>query len=288
MVLDHLPDAIVTVYDQDLRILALHGAALAERRLDPGAVIGSQLGDAAPGDAELLEPELHAALAGDERTFECEASQSGRRYEVSLVPYRDAGGTPIGVISVSRDVTERHQLEKQLRHLADHDALTGLPNRRRFTEELESHAARSLRYGPAGAVLLVDLDNFKQINDTLGHATGDKAITRAATVLRDTVRVSDVVARIGGDEFAILLPYAHANEAAETAGRIVAAMRPPSAEGQTTTVSVGVAAFADHPAGKPDVVVAAADQAMYHTKAMGRDGFSVFQPGQRPSSERAA
>ncbi len=285
MVLDHLPDAIVTVYDPELHIVALHGADLAARGVDRAAHLGKRLRVAAPEDAQILEPELIRALAGEERLFECEGANSGRRYEVSLVPYRDAAGTPIGVISVTRDVTSRHELEQQLRHLADHDALTGLANRRRFTEELERHSAHAQRYGADGAVLLVDLDNFKQINDTLGHAVGDQVIARAADVLRDTLRVTDIVARLGGDEFAILLPHGDAEKAAETAARIVGAMRV-AAEQWGVTVSVGVAAFGEAEAAVPDAVVAAADHAMYEVKRRGRDGFAVW-PGASPSRQAA-
>lgn len=274
MVLDHLPDAIVTVYDPELRIVALHGADLAARGVDRSAHIGHRLRDAAPQDAEILEPELLAALAGEERSFECDGAASGRRYEVTLVPYRDASEAPIGVISVTRDVTARHELEQRLRHLATHDVLTGLPNRRAFTEVLDRHTAHGQRYGLDGAVLLVDLDNFKQINDTLGHATGDDVISRAAAVLLDTLRGTDTVARLGGDEFAILLPHSDATATAETAVRIVRAMRE-AMERWGVTASVGAAVFAEYPAGDLPAVVAAADHAMYAVKRRGRDGFEL-------------
>ena len=284
MVLDHLPDAIVTVYDPELRIVALHGADLSARGVDRSAHLGRTLREAAPDDAVVLEPELERAFAGEERIFEAEGPSSGRRYEVSLVPYRDPAGVPIGVISVTRDVTRRHELEQDLRHLADHDALTGLPNRRRFEEEMGRHAAHTRRYGLEGAVLLVDLDHFKHINDTLGHATGDQVITRAADALHDTLRATDVVARLGGDEFAVLLPHGDVDTAAETASRIVGAIRV-AAETWGVTASVGVAAFADHSPGDPAAIVVAADHAMYEAKRRGRDGFAVA-PGS--SSAEAA
>lgn len=292
VVLDHLPDAIVTVYDHDLRILAIKGGDLRARGIAPAEIIGRTLAQAAPADAVVLEPELHRALAGEERTFEAQAAGTGRYYEVSLAPYRDASGEVVGVISVSRDVTARHELDEHLRHLADHDPLTGLPNRRRFDAELGRHTARLQRYELAGAVLLVDLDNFKTINDTLGHAAGDDFIVRAAKLLRSELRDSDVVARIGGDEFAILLPQADAEQAADTARRLVAAVQlPPGARDPgdpQMTFSIGVAAFASEGTPDPEVVVAAADRAMYEAKAAGRNRACVSAGQPLPPAEPAA
>jgi diguanylate cyclase (GGDEF)-like protein len=197
-----------------------------------------------------------------------------------------------GVISVSRDVTARHELDEHLRHLADHDPLTGLPNRRRFDAELGRHTARLQRYGLAGAVLLVDLDNFKTINDTLGHAAGDDYIIRAAKLLRSELRDSDVVARIGGDEFAILLPQADAQQAAETARRLVAAVQPPPGARDPgdpqMTFSIGVASFVREGTWDPEAVVAAADRAMYAAKTAGRNRACVSDGQPEPTSEPPA
>ncbi len=279
LVLDHLPEAIVTVYDDQLRILAVHGGELSDRGLDPSEVVGKRLEEASPGDAEILAPELLRALQGEERTFEAQASVTGRIYEVSLAPFRDDEGYVAGVISVSRDVTLRHQQDQELRHLADHDPLTSLPNRRRFDTELGRHVARLQRYGPQGSVLLVDLDRFKTINDTLGHAAGDEFIVRAARLLRSETRESDVVARIGGDEFAILLPKGGPAEAAETANRLVEAVHEASRhlgeDEPVMTFSIGAASFAQEGTSDPDAIVAAADRAMYAAKDAGRDGYVV-------------
>ena len=103
------------------------------------------------------------------------------------------------------DVSERRRYQDRLAHLVDHDVLTGLANRRRFDTELQRHLERCRRYGHNGAVLLLDLDNFKQVNDSLGHNAGDELLVTIGGLLRRSVRDTDVVARLGGDEFAVLL-----------------------------------------------------------------------------------
>lgn len=279
VVLTHLPDALVTLYDRDLRILSLHGGAMDRPGLDPEAIIGRRLRDFPDADLDILLPEFARALAGEERRFEYDGTMTNRRYEVVIVPHRDTTGQIVGAITVSRDISTRHELAERLRHHAEHDPLTGLMNRRRFDEELERHASRVRRYDEDGAVLLVDLDHFKTVNDTFGHAAGDDYLVRAANRLRAVLRDTDLVARLGGDEFAILLPHADASEAADTARRLVDAMHPapgePTPEDLAMTVSIGVACFSDHPAADPAAVVAAADRAMYAAKTAGRDRYAT-------------
>ncbi|HEX4717926.1 MAG TPA: EAL domain-containing protein [Thermoleophilaceae bacterium] len=177
------------------------------------------------------------------------------------------------VISVS-DVTERRSFEAELRFLADHDALTGLPNRRRFHDELQRHLAFTARYGGEGAVLLFDLDNFKYLNDTQGHKAGDQYLVSLARVLTERLRQTDVVARLGGDEFGVLLPAASPVQARRVAEVLAEAVREhaPLVAGQPVklSTSIGIACFG-HGAADPDELLAAADLAMYDAKETGRD-----------------
>jgi diguanylate cyclase (GGDEF)-like protein len=170
--------------------------------------------------------------------------------------------------------TERMQdLEQQ----ASHDPLTGLKNRRRFGEDLRTELARSHRERTVGAVLMLDLDNFKQVNDTLGHPVGDRVIADIADVLSGRMRATDVVARLGGDEFAIVLPRCDLDEAEEIADAIATAIRLhvlPGEAAPPVTASIGIATFGPSSGGY-DAVLSAADDAMYEAKRAGRDSVRV-------------
>ena len=248
-----------------------------------------------------FEQVIAAALAGDRiAPFETTLLHCDRHpveVSLSLAPIRSPASDRIDGVSVSaRDNTERRRLERQLRHLADHDALTGLYNRRRFDDELGRAMANTRRFDEGAAVLLIDLDDFKYVNDTLGHAAGDELLRSIAGMIRERVRATDILARIGGDEFALLLPRATADEACLVAADLVQAAR----EHALTlgggvvrvTISVGAVAF-DATAGAAENVLIAADRAMYDAKAHGRDRYVVVddvvtsaRPAQMPWEQR--
>ena len=187
-------------------------------------------------------------------------------------------------------VWSRHERMQELALQASQDPLTGLKNRRRFEEDLRAELARSHRYGVAGALLMLDLDHFKQVNDTLGHPAGDRVLGEIATVLRGRARETDVLARIGGDEFAIVLPRCELGEAEEVGGAITTAIRERmSAEKDVPpiTASVGIAAFGSGERLSYESVFSRADAALYAAKGSGRDRVQVFdattpepQPGE--------
>ncbi len=174
-------------------------------------------------------------------------------------------------------IWSRNERMQELQLQASQDPLTGLKNRRRFGEDLQIELARSRRENTIGAVLMLDLDNFKQVNDTLGHAAGDRMIADIAGVLRGRMRTTDVVARLGGDEFAIALPRCDLDEAEDIADAIAKAIRlhtPPGEAAPPITASIGIATFG--PSSESyDAVLSAADNAMYEAKRAGRDTVRV-------------
>lgn len=167
---------------------------------------------------------------------------------------------------------------RELQRQASHDPLTGLKNRRRFAEDVRLELARSRRTGAGGALLMLDLDNFKQVNDTLGHPMGDRAMEEVAGVLDRRMRVTDVLGRIGGDEFGIVLPGCDREQATSIAEAIATAVRehvPPEDGLPPITASVGIAMFGDDPRAGFDSLQAEADAALYEAKREGRDSVRV-------------
>ncbi len=178
-------------------------------------------------------------------------------------------------------VWSRNERMEELKRQASLDSLTGLKNRRRFEEELRAAMARGRRERTTGALLMLDLDYFKRVNDSHGHPAGDHLIEEIAGVLRRRTRESDVLARLGGDEFAVVLPRCTPAEARVAADAIADAIRdhqPVHEELEPVTASVGVAMFGDDPRISFESIVSEADTAMYAAKDGGRDGVRVFDP----------
>jgi diguanylate cyclase (GGDEF)-like protein/PAS domain S-box-containing protein len=220
---------------------------------------------------------------------------------------KDTGGHFPHLIAHVVDITERRHRAEELEHLATHDPLTGLANRRAFEAELARHTEQCERYGPTGALIVLDIDHFKYVNDSRGHRAGDLLIQRVAAALHGRVRSSDVLARLGGDEFAVLAPRADEAEARTLGEALRQAVRTQNAaaasflnehviptgaavadgaEGDHTwtmriTTSVGVALFASLRGQAADDVLAAADLAMYAAKEAGRDRVVVHHPTDR-------
>ena len=191
----------------------------------------------------------------------------------------DNEGKIIGFRSISRDVTERAQYEQKLAEMATHDALTGLPNRILLSDRFTVALALSRRTRNRLAVLMLDLDRFKAVNDSMGHGVGDKLLKAVGKRLQVTMRKSDTVARIGGDEFVLLLPQIpHVDEAAKFAERVLEVFREPFVlEGQrlNITTSIGIAVY---PEGGKDIesLLKNADTAMYRAKEQGRDIYRFY------------
>ena len=187
----------------------------------------------------------------------------------SLSFLRDDAGRPLCWLGQFQDITDRRRREERLRHLADHDELTGVANRRRLLRELAARMQHARRSGDRGAVLLLDLDGFKDVNDRRGHDAGDRLLVRVARMLAERLRAADLVGRLGGDEFAVVLGQAGEEQARAVAQELIEAVR--SACGGAVSASCGIALFGPEAPAQPDDVLAAADRAMYAAKAGGRD-----------------
>ncbi len=256
--------------------------------------------------AQLEGMRLHAVVHADDRAAlaaALERLQSGvGRVELEVRVVRADGGEawtlltgalvvtedgpPAYAVTQLLDISERKSFEHQLQHMADHDALTGLFNRRRFDEELVGALSHADRYGTYGAVLLADLDGFKFVNDSFGHSAGDELIAQVATVLRDALRTTDVLARIGGDEFAVLLPQADAGEAERVAEKLLAAVNhqvQSAGPGRPARISasIGISCFPPFADLSAEDVMAEADIAMYDAKDAGRATVRTFRAEER-------
>ena len=282
---------LITVIGRDGRLSYV--SASSERLLErpAGDLGGTPLRDLVHPDDRARIDELLAgssqSLAG--RTFEWKLKigddhrrrSSWRTFE-SVVSVADPAVADGEIILNSRDTTERQDLEAALRHQASHDPLTGLANRAVLTEALERALARAARGGRRVGLLFLDFDDFKEVNDALGHAAGDSVLVELAARVRRAVRADGVVARFGGDEFAVLVEDLDGPEQAEiVAARILATLsRPIDVDGEIRIVaaSVGIALSSDETRDARELM-AAADRTMYEAKAAGGNRHLVFDPG---------
>src|SRR3984885_4426091 len=201
--------------------------------------------------------------------------------EDSVAPIHDRQGQATGAVIVFRDVSVARAMAQQLAHSAEHDFLTGLPNRMLLNDRVTQAITLAPRHLKKVAVLFMDLDGFKHINDSLGHPIGDQLLQSIAKRLVDCVRVSDTVSRQGGDEFVVLLAQAeHSEDAATIANRILRAVAEPHFIGQRdlyVTTSIGVSVYPDDGV-DAETLIKNADTAMYQAKENGRQNFQFFKP----------
>jgi len=215
-------------------------------------------------------------------------ARGGREFAMltSGLLLRDAAGQPALLACTAVDISDRKQAEARIRQLAFYDVLTGLPNRRLLLDHLQQALAGSARRGTSGALLFIDLDQFKTINDTLGHDMGDQLLKEVANRIRLQLRVGDTVARLGGDEFVVLIeelsevPEIAASQAEQVGQKLMAALNRPyrlAGSEHHSTPSVGVTLFT---AGQGSVedLLKQADMAMYQAKAAGRNSLRFFDP----------
>lgn len=279
---DNIP-ALITYIDRDEKITFANATYREWLGLDPSVLLGRHIREVA-GDELYLSRKamIERALAGERVEFEAQ-TRSGdfdRITRVVYVPHIGADGSAHGIFSLSLDITALKAVERQLIELARVDPLTGLPNRRAFNEFLPAALSRAGRSGSAIALMFLDIDHFKSINDTLGHASGDGVLVEYARRLRTSVRGTDTVARLAGDEFVVILEEVGTQETAARVARKIVGQINASAfriDGRAldVTTSIGVAF---HPAVDASVtaeqLLARADAALYDAKAAGRNTFA--------------
>ena len=269
---------------ESLKFLAVNDAVVDHYGYDRKSFLAMTLLDIfAPADRERVKEALasKACMGNSSHHWrQIKADGSG----IDVIPYGRAiqfQDRPAMLVAIV-DVTEKRQAEERIAHMAHHDALTGLPNRVLFHERLDEALPHLPGHGGKLAVLYLDLDHFKNVNDTLGHPAGDKLLKEVADRLRSCLRGSDIVARFGGDEFAILqMELAGPDEAGDLAGRIVKLLREPfDIEGQRIVIgaSAGIA-VAPNDGENCDVLLKNADMALYRAKEDGRCVFRFFEPG---------
>lgn len=269
------------------RYLSVNAAALRISGYTEEAMLGTAPGSLShPDDAGVESEFLAELLAGNRDKYEIEKriiNASGETVPVALTCslVRDDHGQPLYLIRQIQDISERRRFEHELEHLATHDPLTGLLNRRRLGEELERQIAYSKRYSDPHAVLMLDLDGFKGINDTYGHDAGDATLVNLTKAVQARLRRTDTFARIGGDEFIIVLPRTTAELAEQVAGDLLRAVRETdlSVDGTVVhlTASIGIVEIAGGETETPDLLLDQADTAMYEAKESGRDRFVLKQ-----------
>lgn len=288
---DNVP-ALLTELDLDERVIFCNGRYQTWLGISPASMINRPIREAV-GDAhyEMRRPLLARAFAGEVVSFEQTAKLliGERTLQTTYLPQRNAEGAVVGLYILANDVSDLKQKQMQLDTLAREDALTGLPNRRSFEEHVREAMARSRRSHIPICLMFLDIDYFKSINDSLGHAAGDAVLKEFGRRLKESVRDTDMAARYAGDEFVILLEgVASADEAQLVAGKVLGAMRPAfnlSSRMLQVTTSIGIA-LSEGDDEDFAALLACADSALYVAKKEGRNRFMMA--ASRSETQRGA
>ena len=294
-VLEASADCII-ILTTDGRIRLMNGPGVRLMQLpDLSAVQGQVWWDLWPREMRsTVRRSLKQANEGGTSRFggPCStASGQMKWWDVVVTPIRCSEGKITGILSISRDCTIEREKSEGLKWASEHDALTGLPNRRAFEKRLRAAALRTMRSGSRLGLLIVDLDHFKHINDTMGHAAGDTLLQEFGQRLARTVSADDFIARIGGDEFAIIIEEASSSWELQKVGEDVSNMlRSPvriHGRGVSGGASIGGAVFPDD-ANNANDLFKYADTALYALKAEGRGGMKMFKSHMRDEAQRVA
>ena len=298
-IIQNIPLAVVVKDAKTGKILLVNRAFEAMLNLPQQRLVGRTVFDIYPSDyAELIATADNAVMQAssgvDYQEYDVETPVRGPRiHATSRIVIRDSQDDAKYLIAVINDVTEQRKSEQRIAFMAHHDALTGLANRATVTQKIEEAAARQRRWGAPFTVLLLDLDRFKQVNDTLGHSAGDALLREVGARLKASLRETDALARLGGDEFAIIQAGEVEQRPAATklANRVIKVIGEPfNVEGNEFSIgtSIGIALAPEHGT-DPDALLKMADMALYRAKFDGRNGYRFFDPEMgAAASERLA
>ena len=292
-IIDHIPSQITVKDARDRRYLLVNRVAEAQFGLSRDAIVGKTALDLFPkAAADIIAADDDKTLQSadglflDEHPWESQAL--GQRFITSKrIGIPDQAGETRYIINVVDDVTERRRADEKIAHLAHYDALTDLPNRVLFREQIERELQRTSR-GEQFALLYIDIDEFKGINDSLGHHVGDELLKAVAARIRSCIRETDLIARLGGDEFAVIQTgVGNVADVVEFVTRIHEAIRQPYqclGHQLSTDASIGIA-LAPQDGTDLDQLIKNADLAMYGAKADGRRTYRFFEPAMDASAK---
>lgn len=282
MITDNLP-ALIAYIDADGRYVFHNSFYRNIKGIDVDTMVGKTIREVySEEDYALVQSEIEQAMTGRRVAFERSVTRDGVEgyFKFEYTPDFDTAGKVVGLYSMVTNVTGMKRVQNQLALLARIDTLTGLPNRSYLHDRLAEAIARSRRNGKTLACLFLDLDGFKQVNDTFGHAGGDALLTQFGARLQTCVRQTDMVARLAGDEFVIVLEGLEQPDGAKcVAAKIVEAMQVPfhlTGTDRLITTSIGVA-IADEKTDDPDSLLRKADEALYQAKHDGKNLYTVYK-----------
>ena len=285
-VIQNIPAMVLVKNASDQKIVLLNRAGESLMGMDAVDVLGKTPRDIFRSDiVAMLDTYDRRALDSKDTVIFDEShvvdrTGAERVVQLSKTVLRTPDGIPDSIITLVADMTEQKKAEAQIARLAHYDPLTGLANRALFARDMDNCLSRAQRTGRTMALMCLDLDRFKAVNDSHGHLTGDQLLIEVAARLRKCVRKGDSIARLGGDEFAVIQDVLQADDARHLAGRIVEAMAVPFTINGITVdigVSVGVALAPDDGLDANNLL-SRADMAMYRVKSSGRNGWCFYQP----------
>ncbi|MGV2293210.1 EAL domain-containing protein [Trinickia sp. YCB016] len=291
--IENSPDTIAR-YDRECRRVYANPAFCAVAGCSLAEALGKRPSELPGGPNALVYEKIISEVIASGKSTQFELKWAGKDGQqqcthIRITPEPDRSGKVNSVLAVGRDLSDRMAFEATIWKQANFDALTGLPNRQMFHERLAHEARQSSRFGQRMALMLIDLDRFKEVNDSLGHDMGDILLIEAGKRIGSCVRQSDTVARLGGDEFTVIFPNLDDTESIERIARtIIGKLAEPfnlGADEAFISASVGVTVYPDD-ASDLDVLFKNVDQAMYAAKNAGRNRFSYFTPDMQVEAER--